>query len=181
MQELITPQLPLWVEYAKALGTPAAALIAAGTGAFITHKFGTIQASIAQRQANTAAEAARTAKSKLKLDLFDKRQRVYQAATDMYGAINTKGKHTLQEQLAYRIGVSGCQWLFDDDIRFLLETTIWTKMIELEAALAHVDGSERGTPERIAAAERASKARKALLDSQKELEEACKPFLQIEA
>lgn len=58
-------ELPLWVEYVKALGAPIVALIAAA-----------IAAGIAYRQWSTA-------RNKLKLDLFEKRMEVYKAAVDL--------------------------------------------------------------------------------------------------
>ena len=55
-------QLPLWIEYVKALGTPLVALVAAS-----------IASLIAYRQWNTARE-------KLKLDMFDRRMEIYTCA-----------------------------------------------------------------------------------------------------
>ena len=60
-----TVNLPLWVEYVKALGTPVVAIVAAS-----------IAGAIAYRQ-------LRTARNKLKLDLFDKRMAVYQNAVQL--------------------------------------------------------------------------------------------------
>lgn len=57
--------LPMWVEYVKALGTPVVAIVAAS-----------IAGAIAYRQ-------LRTARNKLKLDLFDKRMSVYQNAVQL--------------------------------------------------------------------------------------------------
>jgi predicted metalloprotease len=78
--------LPLWLEVIKAVAPLLAALLAAGVGAWVAHKFGRIQESIAKQQAATAAAAATTARNKLRLDLFDRRWAIYQTAK---GVIDT--------------------------------------------------------------------------------------------
>ncbi len=55
-------QLPIWTEYVRVLGTPVVALLAASIAGFI-----------ANRQ-------WKTARNKLKLDLFDKRIAIYKLA-----------------------------------------------------------------------------------------------------
>lgn len=57
--------LPLWVEYVKALGTPTVALLASIVAAFIAYR------------------QWRTARNKLKLDFFDRRMEIYNCAVQL--------------------------------------------------------------------------------------------------
>jgi hypothetical protein len=97
-------QLPEWVEYVKALGTPVAAVIAAA-----------ITATIAYRQWVTA-------RNKLKLDLFDKRMEIYRSAIDLMSEI---GYHDtiLEWDRVNQLGAPfrGARWLLSDEIADYLE------------------------------------------------------------
>ena len=57
-----------------------ATMAAAGVAALVAHRIGTSQTAIARQQAETAATEAETARSKLRLDLFERRLGVYNAA-----------------------------------------------------------------------------------------------------
>jgi hypothetical protein len=87
-------QLPLWIEYVKALGAPIVALIAA-----------CIAGGIAYQQ-------WRTAKNKLKLDLFDRRMKVYEACSELLRLINMpiRSEYAVVMELIYTI--NGHHWLF---------------------------------------------------------------------
>jgi hypothetical protein len=91
-------QLPLWVEYVKALGGPIVALIAACIGGGI------------------ASQQWRTARNKLKLDLFDKRLKVYQHAVELLQEIWSPTPTEVDKYLELSRGVSGVVWLFDSDV-----------------------------------------------------------------
>jgi hypothetical protein len=91
-------QLPLWVEYAKALGAPIVALVAA-----------LIAGSIAYRQ-------WRTARNKLKLDLFEKRLQVYEAAVEVINLMTrpyAPDREELDKQVAKFVSA---RWLFGKDV-----------------------------------------------------------------
>lgn len=79
--------LPMWIEYVKALGTPVVALVAAS-----------IAGVIAYRQ-------WRTARNKLKLDLFDKRVEVYAAAVELI-------KEIVYPERAKWERINGFSWKF---------------------------------------------------------------------
>lgn len=103
----VTPQieqLPEWVEYVKALGTPVAALIAAA-----------ITSLIAYRQWVTA-------RNKLKLDLFDKRMEIYRSAIDLMSEI---GYHDsiLEWDRVNQLGAPfrAARWLLSEEIANYLE------------------------------------------------------------
>jgi hypothetical protein len=91
-------QLPLWVEYAKALGAPIVALVAAG-----------IAGGIAYRQ-------WRTARNKLKLDLFDKRIKVYEAAVELIKEISMPHPVTVNRVTELGKGLGAARWLFGSEV-----------------------------------------------------------------
>ena len=62
---LNSENLPMWLEYVRALGTPCAALLAALITGYFTYK------------------QWKTARNKLKLDLFEKRFKVYEAGMEI--------------------------------------------------------------------------------------------------
>lgn len=90
--------LPIWIEYMRALGTPIAALVAAIIGGFIAYR---------QMQ---------TAKNKLKLDLFDKRVKVYEAAVDLVKSVGTLNEmeETRSEEII--TSLNSASWLLDDKV-----------------------------------------------------------------
>jgi hypothetical protein len=86
----------LW-EFFKTFAGPIAIIIASATAAWMTNKFGTIQAGIAREQAKTAETQKDISKSqrdiaydKLKQDLFEKRYEVYSAAKSLIEEIFAK-------------------------------------------------------------------------------------------
>jgi hypothetical protein len=85
------------LEILKTFASPIATIIAATAAVWVTYKFGSIQASLAKQQAQTAgvqkdiAESQRNiAYDRLKYDLFEKRYEVYDAAKRLIEAIFAK-------------------------------------------------------------------------------------------
>ena len=96
---------PHWTAYLQAIGTPIVAVIAAG-----------IAASIAYRQWKTAHAAVQTAKNKLKLDLFDKRFAVYQAASQLIVHMCDDKTHDNEAVRGLLVKFGGAEFLFDEDV-----------------------------------------------------------------
>lgn len=96
-------QLPLWVEYVKALGTPVVALIAAF-----------IAGGIAYRQWTTA-------RNKLKLDLFDKRMEIYSLSVTVLESVRSNGPadYTAISNLEEKLHAA--RWLFNRDLESHLQ------------------------------------------------------------
>jgi hypothetical protein len=98
------PTLPIWLEYAKALGPSFVAVVAAS-----------IAGTIAYRQ-------WRTAQNKLKLDLFEKRMAIYEAAVAMI-----KEDWWLEDQSEWagiavlRAKFSPARWLLNKHVHLELE------------------------------------------------------------
>lgn len=91
-------QLPLWVEYTKALGAPIVALIAA-----------CIAGGIAYQQWLTA-------RYKLKLDLFDRRMKVYDACSELLRLINMPIRSDYDVVIELVCAVNGHHWLFGQKV-----------------------------------------------------------------
>jgi hypothetical protein len=97
----VVPQvqsLPIWVEYVRALGTPIAALIGAVIAGFIAYR------------------QMRTASNKLKLDLFDKRMEVYNAARDLVSHEIWNVEITEERLNAITDAINAAPWLLDDKV-----------------------------------------------------------------
>ncbi|MDM4768261.1 hypothetical protein [Pelomonas sp. SE-A7] len=89
-------ELPIWVEYVKALGTPSAALLAAAIAGYFAYR------------------QWRTAQNKLKLDLFERRLAVHDAAVSLI----LKGTQNLtaDDVAAFLKAVANARWLFKQPV-----------------------------------------------------------------
>jgi hypothetical protein len=111
-----------WVQLAASFGAPIIAFIAAGIAAFF-----------ANRQ-------ARTAKNKLKLDLFEKRFNVYEKARELIAQVVTQGRLNQEQILVFAAGVRESRWLLNAEVSNYLKKTMWDKahaLIEVTEELAH--------------------------------------------
>jgi hypothetical protein len=106
MADVASVQLPLWVEYVKAVGAPFVALIAA-----------CIAGGIAYRQSVIA-------RNKLKLDLFEKRFVIYKAAIELIKEMN--GSTTVEwdriREIAPDFGAA--PWLLSAEVAHHLEDLV---------------------------------------------------------
>src|SRR5882762_5356037 len=98
-----------WTTVLAALLTPTIAI------------FGTI---IAYRQ-------WRIAQSKLKLDRFDRRFAVYDAARSVIGSVMGSGKAKDDELRKFLIGTREAKWLLNPDIADYLDKQLYAKLTEL--------------------------------------------------
>ncbi|MDN4060121.1 hypothetical protein QPK31_18090 [Massilia sp. YIM B02769] len=94
-------QLPIWTEYVRVLGTPVVALLAASIAGFI-----------ANRQ-------WKTARNKLKLDLFDKRIAIYKLAITALQNIRTN-KVDVKAVEELENSLHAARWLFNIDVALYL-------------------------------------------------------------
>lgn len=94
--------------YVQPCLAPGVALIGAGTAAYIAWRFGSIQARIAEQQ-------ARTARNKLRLDLFEKRMKVYEAIAEY---LNTLPSWAMQESRLdeFLPRFAPARWLFGPEV-----------------------------------------------------------------
>jgi hypothetical protein len=85
-----------------------------------------------------------TARSKLKLDLFDRRLLIYDAVRSYIAAVMTSGKTTQDIELAFLSGTRGARWLFGNEIVHYIDKTLWPKICQLGCLQSELDGMERG-------------------------------------
>lgn len=112
----------------------AAPLLAAGIAGVVAWKFGSIQAGIARQQAETAAASAKTARNKLKLDLFERRWAIYKIASASISAALSGSGLTNEEEYEYQKAIRGARWIFDKDVETYLEVTLWRIFIDYNLA-----------------------------------------------
>jgi hypothetical protein len=74
-----------------------------------------------------------TARNKLKLDLFDRRVAVYDAARVLITSIMTSGEISLEQEFKYLSGTRGARWLFGDNIVEYLDKELYSKVLDLWA------------------------------------------------
>ena len=72
-----------------------------------------------------------TSKQKLKLDLFDKRFGIFQAAKTYIGQVLTSDYTDKQVQREFLIATQGARFVFDKNIRSYIDC-IWDKSMDLE-------------------------------------------------
>lgn len=95
---LNSENLPMWLEYVRALGTPCAALLAA----LITGYF--------------AYKQWKTARNKLKLDLFEKRFKVYDAGMEIIREVVKPSEGYGNRLTELTNAVSGARWLLSTEV-----------------------------------------------------------------
>lgn len=122
---------PHWTSYLTALITPTVAAL----GLWI------------------ALQQLQTARSKLKLDLFDRRIAVYQSIMEFIGSILTTGKVKEEERFKYLQATRDARWLFGDEIVSYIDVDIHKRAVELQ----YLNGELHGVP---VSDERSSNVRK---------------------
>ena len=73
----------------------------------------------------------RIARNKLKLDLFEKRTAVYNAARSALTFVARKGSLTYDERVKYIAGIQPAKWLFNESVWSYLNDTLHDHMIQL--------------------------------------------------
>lgn len=103
-----------------------------------------------------AANQWRTARNKLKLDLFEKRIVVYDAAREAINQLMNGAEPTLELQFKYLDGIAGARWLFDEDMGKYLNVEILGMVNRMREAFAKqdtpfdLDESRAGLQDRMA-------------------------------
>lgn len=97
----------------------------------------------------------RTAKNKLKFDLFSRRFAVYDAARSLLAAPlidDTKLGGPLQD---FAVSTREARWLFDQSVYDYLRKDLWGKAIDLQRLTAELDGLSPGDDRNAKVQERA--------------------------
>ena len=96
-------QLPLWVQYAQALGAPLLAVVIAGVGAWV------------------ALQQVRIARVRLQHDLYDRRFAVFEAARKFLAEVLTQRYPSDDHVRSYVVGTADAGFLLNDDVAAYLE------------------------------------------------------------
>ncbi len=147
--------IPPWVTILSALLTPTIAVLAA------------VIASLQWR----------TARNKLKLDLFDRRYAVYESVNGLLGSIMSSGSTSQEEELKYLIGTRGTKWLFNASVAEYLEKNIWVEVCNLGALQGVCEGLQGEERTKNIYAQGDIKIR--LVDQRKLMDAKFDPFLSL--
>ena len=85
-----------------------------------------------------------TSRSKLKLDLFDRRLVIYDAVRSYIAGVMTSGKTSQELEFAFMSDTRGARWLFGVEIVEYIDKTLWPKICQLGCLQAELDDMERG-------------------------------------
>ena len=113
---------PHWTTYLAALLTPTVAVL----GSLIAYR------------------QWRLAQNKLKLDLFDRRFSVYEAARSLLASIMTSGKAKDEEVFKFMVSTREAKWLLNDSVAEYLEKQLYHKAIDLQTLAAELEGEPIG-------------------------------------
>ncbi len=113
---------PHWTAYLQALLTPVIAFFAV----------------------YVAASQWKTARNKLRFDLFEKRYAVYEGAREFVGSIVTSGRVKDDMLYAYLVATKATKWVVADEIDAYLEREIYKPALELQRLAAELEGIPRG-------------------------------------
>ncbi|MBU1352085.1 MAG: hypothetical protein KKB95_09350 [Gammaproteobacteria bacterium] len=109
----------LWIlDLLKTLALPAATV-------YLAYRFGTIQAATAKQQAATA-------RTKLRLDLFERRMKVYDASKAFIGSVISNGVVDPEARALFAVEIKSSRWLFDEPVHLYLNVTMWDKTLVLD-------------------------------------------------
>jgi len=120
----------------------------------------------------------KTAQNKLKLDLFERRLQVYEAARDFISSIMTSGRTSGEREFKYLSGTRGAVWLFDQAIVEYLDKEIWSKVCDLGALQAELEGEPVGET-RTKNVQRQREVKEWLTEQLRVMERKFEPFLKL--
>jgi len=147
---------PHWTAYLSALLAPTVAVL------------GTL----------VAFQQWRTARNKLKFDLFQRRLLVYEAVQSFLASIFRSGKVADEELVKYLTGVAEVRWLYGAEISHFLRESVWCNAIDLQCLHAELEGLPVGE-ERTSNVRKQSEIKKVLLSLSKVVDERFEPYLRL--
>lgn len=148
---------PHWTAYLSALLTPTVAIL----GFFIAYR----QWCLAQ--------------NKLKLDFFDRRFSVFEAARTLITSILTSGTAKDEELLKFLFATREAKWLLDTSVAEYLNEQLYFKAIDLQTLAAELEGVPVGE-ERAKNVRAQADVKKWFAAQHKVLDEKFSPYLQLQ-
>jgi hypothetical protein len=147
---------PHWTAYVSALMVPLVAVLGVA---------------IAYRQ-------WRTAQNKLKLDLFEKRFAVYDAARRLLATVMTSGRVSDEEMFKFFAGTREAKWLLDAGVAHYLDKELRRQMLQLQTLNAELEGLPVG-PDRSANVKAQTEIKTWMLEQYEVLDGKFSPFLTL--
>ena len=121
----------------------------------------------------------RTAQAKVRLDLFDRRVKIYdEVRAVILGCLGGTG-FTGEVESRYRIAIKDSAWLFDQDTRHFLDTTVIHKLVMLENWRNTWQANSDDTPAKDHSYEMVQESFKELHSEFDELSDRFAPFLRL--
>ncbi|MDE2598511.1 MAG: hypothetical protein KGL40_02695 [Rhodocyclaceae bacterium] len=148
---------PHWTTYLAALLTPTVAIL----GSLIAYR------------------QWRLAQNKLKLDLFDRRFAVYDAARTLLASIMTSGKAKDEEVYKFMAATREAKWLLNSSIDEYFEKQLYHKAVNLQTLAAELEGLPVGEERTINVHSQAA-LKKWFMAQYEVLDEKFSPFLQLQ-
>jgi hypothetical protein len=145
-----------WTSYLSGLSTPVIAIF----GAFIAYRQWI------------------TGRNKLKLDLFEKRYLIFEAARKVLAESTKHHKPKDEDLYPFISAVIGAKWLFNQEVADYLQKELWGKLIDLQTLTEELDGLNSEAERSIIVQKRAN-LRKQLWKEFDHLEKKLGPFLQL--
>jgi hypothetical protein len=149
-------QVPAWVQLLAALLTPTIALL----GAYI------------------AWQQWRTNRNKLKLELFDRRYRIYEAAQTLIGRVLALGKASHEQTFEFLSQVKGAKFMFNEKVQRYLEDDLYRKAERLLALSSDFESLD-GTDERKANLEKQREVKDWFKEQYENLDTWFSPYLHL--
>lgn len=174
--DTLIPLVKAALAYLSTIGpvlTFVAALFAAGVAVF----FGRTQARIARQQAATAAGAALTAKNKLRLDLFDRRMKIYDAVTAYMDEAATSADWRSDASPFFK-DVSSARWLFDQSVVDWIQKELMDVVREVKTTQANLMSRSSG-PDAYEASVACANAGRKLLAQYERRDDVFRPFMHL--
>lgn len=147
---------PHWTTYLSALLTPTVAVL----GSLIAYR------------------QWRLAQNKLKLDLFERRFSVYEAARNLLASIITSGKAKDEEIFKFMIATREAKWVLNAHVAEYLEKQLYHKAIDLQTLSSVLEGVPVGE-ERTTNVLKQSEIKKWFLSQYDVLDAHFAPFLKL--
>jgi hypothetical protein len=82
----------------------------------------------------------RTAQNKLKLELFEKRLAIYNAATTFISSVMTSGKATDEQLRNLILGTKEAKWILSPSVAKYLDKELYAKGVDLQCLSAELEG-----------------------------------------
>lgn len=120
----------------------------------------------------------RTARNKLKLDLYDKRVVVYEAARQALATAVMSRKFGVDSLHEYTVGITGAKWLFDEAMSTYLNDQLFYELLDFDSGESSVELAS-SDEERTAAREQRTTSLSDLHKQFLELDKKFLPFLNV--